>query len=93
VPKRDAHDEPRRRSSLHTTIAAYKLFARTGPPSRVTADGRLRPDRRHSWRGGRRDLDWMRRPAALSAFRRVQQSLDSLLHRALRWFDSALRLS
>jgi hypothetical protein len=50
---------------------AYKFFIRRGPPQILTADRRLRPDRRHMWRGGRRDHDWINRPLTTTRFARV----------------------
>ncbi len=44
--------------------AVRRMLNRSGSMESVTsADRRTIPDRRAEWRGGRRDIDWRRRPA------------------------------
>ncbi len=65
---------------------AYKFFIRRGPPQELTADDRRRPDRRRTWRGGRRDHDWINRPLATTRFARGMR----WLHSCRRWLARIL---
>ena len=47
----------------------------------VLFERRLRPDRRDSWRGGRRDSDWLNRP--IGGLERLERSQRTQLWR--RW--------
>ena len=52
--------------------ALYEL--NVDPPPVVLFERRRRPERRMSWRGGRRDSDWLNRPpGALDQLQRFQQ--------------------
>jgi len=86
-----ADDRSRHASPFRAALTPYKIFARNGSPPMVTADGRRRPDRRRNWRGGRRDNDWTKRPAAMATFSRLQQWLYSQRRRVARWVNATLR--
>jgi hypothetical protein len=50
-------------------------------PPTFTYDRRRSPDRRDSWRGGRRDSDWINRPpGAWDRFQKRQQRHGGFLH-------------
>ena len=58
--------------SMTTRPEAYESDVEVPPV--VFCDRRQRPDRRVSWRGGRRDSDWLNRPpGVLDRFQRLQR--------------------
>jgi hypothetical protein len=63
----------------------YRFFVRAGPPLTSTADHRCRPDRRRTWRGGRRDVDWTRRPIGARRAIRLHQWLYACRRTLGRW--------